>query len=337
MKWWLSICLLMCCLACTKPPRTITRGFYYWKQRYAPDTAILHTLEALQTRRLYVKLFDVTLAADKHTVAPVARLEQRSAFPAGMEIIPTVFIMNDVWPQVQPDTLAARVARLMAQMSPQAAPEVQIDCDWTRGSRQPYFAFLQALRQQHFLQGRQLSVTIRLHQLKFLTSSGVPPADKGLLMCYNMGNLRQYGAQNSILNMEDMKAYTGHNRIKQYPLSLDLALPLFSWSVLFRQHNYAGLLRNLDENSFQNGQVFRHSKGQLYTVIKDTVMNGYALHAGDEVRYEDCAPALLEETADYLSAQRQDHDPVVIFYHLDENILSKYALSELEKTYDLLR
>ncbi|KAA2242975.1 hypothetical protein F0L74_10665 [Chitinophaga agrisoli] len=337
MNRWLPICLLIGCLSCTRPPRTITRGFYYWKQRYAPDTTVLHTLEALHTHRLYVKLFDVALAGDKHTAIPIARLDQRSAFPAGMEIIPTVFIMNDVWPQVQPDTLAAQVARLLSQMSPQQAPEVQIDCDWTRNSRQPYFAFLQAFRQQPFLHGRQLSVTIRLHQLKFLASSGVPPADKGLLMCYNMGNLRQYGEHNSILNMEDMKAYTGNNRIKQYPLSLDLALPLFSWSVLFRQHNYAGLLRNLDENSFHSRQVFRHKSGQLYTVIKDTVMNGYALHMGDEVRYENCTPALLEETAHYLSARCQDRDPVVIFYHLDENILSKYALSELEKTYNILR
>ncbi|SEN46379.1 hypothetical protein SAMN04488505_110219 [Chitinophaga rupis] len=334
-KRWL-LYLFCCCLACTKP-RPITRAFYFWKQRYQPDSTELNTLNTLRMQRLYVKMFDVTLAADKHTAVPVARLDQRSPFPAGIQVIPTVFIVNDVWKQVNADTLARQVAQLLAQTSPQQAGEVQIDCDWTRNSKTAYFAFLQALRRQPFMQGKQLSVTIRLHQVKFLATSGAPPADKGLLMCYNMGNLRQYGDHNSILNMNDLESYAGNKRIAHYPLSLDLALPLFRWSVLFRHRSYAGLLRNLEENDFSNHRIFSKNGEQLYTVLKDTIVKGYPLHAGEEVRYETCPPALLWDAARYLAKQRQHYNPVVIFYHLDENELNKYALPELEKTYSILR
>ena len=216
-------------------------------------------------------------------------------------------------------------------------PEIQIDCDWTRRTKDAYFFFLDTLRLQPFLKDKQLSVTIRLHQVKFLAGSGVPPADKGLLMCYNMGNLRKYGDHNSILNMDDLEAYTARDRISHYPLPLDLALPLFEWNVLFRRQAYAGLLRDLDATDLADGHIFRRNGSQLYTIIKDTIVKGYPLRAGEEIRYETCPPALLKKAARYLSKQRQDYDPAVVLYHLDANTLQRYDLADLEAVYDILQ
>lgn len=320
---YVFILLLLC--ACSTKPREVTRAFYFWKQRYQGETA--------NQKKLYVKMFDVSWNAEKHTAIPVAILDQRAPFPDSTEIVPVVFLMNDIWQYEDTLLMAQRVCTLLEQLSKNTpVKEVQMDCDWTRNSKGKYFGFLRTLRQQSFMKGKQLSVTIRMHQIKYIKSNGIPPADKGLLMCYNMGNLRKYGDHNSILNMEELKAYTGDDHIRHYPLSLDIALPLFEWSVLFRNKSYVGLLRNIETS---NTGLFKHHGTQLYTALRDTTLNGYVIRTGDEVRLETCSPELLTKAARYLTRQRQDYNPTVIFYHLDSIILRKYNRHELETIYDI--
>lgn len=339
----LPISFLLLCLACSRPRET-SRGFYFWKQRYQPDSSELLALQSLSVRKLYVKMFDVTRDAATGMATPVARLDQRVPFPENTEIIPTVFLVNDIWQQAEPGLLAQQTASLLELLfnrQPGATlakiTEIQMDCDWTRSTRDAYFAFLDALRLQPLFKNKKLSVTIRMHQVKYLAGSGVPPADKGLLMCYNMGNLRKYGDHNSILNMDDIKAYTGRNRIGHYPLPLDIALPLFEWSVLFRRQSYTGLLRNLEEADFRNTSIFRKNGAYLFTVIKDTLVKGYPLLAGEEIRHETCPPHLLKKAARYLSGQRQAHDPAIVFFHLDAAILLRYERYDLETIYNTLQ
>lgn len=336
----LPISFLLLCLACAKPRET-ARGFYFWKQRYLPDSTEILTLRSLSIQKLYVKMFDVTTDAATGSPVPVAKLDQRAPFPPNTEIVPTVFLMNNIWHQADPGKLSGQVASLLEQLC-KAQPgvanirEVQIDCDWTRSTKDAYFSFLDTLRLQPFLRNKKLSVTIRMHQVKYLVGSGVPPADNGLLMCYNMGNLRKYGDHNSILNMDDIKAYTSRNRIGHYPLPLDIALPLFEWSILFRRQSYAGILRNLEAADLDNARIFRPNGAHLYTVIKDTLIKGYPLRAGEEIRYETCPPELLKKAARYLSTQRQEYDPAIVFYHLDAAVLDRYNLRDLEMIYNLM-
>ncbi|WP_343303677.1 hypothetical protein AAHN97_19145 [Chitinophaga niabensis] len=322
----LKYCLLGILLtACTTKPREITRGFYFWKQRYEGQTNPL-------ARKLYVKMFDVTWDAKAQKAVPVAILDKRAPFPDSIEIVPVVFLMNEIWQKEDTLIMAQRVCKLLEQLCKEAK-EVQLDCDWTRNSKETYFAFLRNVRQQAFMKGKQLSVTIRMHQVKYTRSNGIPPADKGLLMCYNMGDLRKWGDHNSILNMEELKAYTGDDHIRHYPLSLDLALPLFEWSVLFRNKQYAGLLRNIESTQLENTTLFTRNGKQLYTSMQDTTLNGYMIRRGDVIRFETCSPDLLKKAARYLSRQRQNYNPTIIFYHLD----SKYDQHELETIYNIFK
>ena len=315
--------ILLLLTACTTKPREITCGFYFWKQRYEGQTNPL-------AQKLYVKMFDVTWDAAAKKAIPVAILDKRAPFPDSIEIVPVVFIMNEIWQKEDTLLMAQRVCKLLEQLC-RESKEVQLDCDWTRNSKETYFAFLRNIRQQAFMKGKQLSVTIRMHQVKYTRSNGIPPADKGLLMCYNMGDLRKWGDHNSILNMEELKAYTGDDHIRHYPLSLDLALPLFEWSVLFRNKQYAGLLRNIESTQLENTTLFTRNGKQLYTSMQDTTLNGYMIRRGDVIRFETCSPDLLKKAARYLSRQRQNYNPAIIFYHLD----SKYDQHELETIYNI--
>ncbi|WP_423736379.1 hypothetical protein [Chitinophaga caseinilytica] len=331
---WLP--LLMAALACHQPRET-HRAFYHWKQRYEPAPGESQALQKLGVTRLYVKCFDIDRQADN--AVPVAITDLRAPFPDSALVIPVVFIMNEVW-QRQDSSWTTEIARRTAELLEQVCrnipqeriPEIQLDCDWTRSTREPYFAFLRAIRREPFFQNRLLSATIRLHQVKYSAGSGVPPVDKGLLMCYNMGDLRKPGDHNSIIDLNTLRAYTGKDRISTYPLPLDFALPLFEWDVLFRKGQYAGLTRNMP---LQNEQVFRPAGEFSYTVVKDTAIGGVRLHPGDVVRHEDSPPDVLKKAARQLSDQRQPGEPTIIFYHLEPGILKKYDLHELETIYRL--
>ncbi|WP_235021437.1 hypothetical protein [Chitinophaga eiseniae] len=328
--------MLILCFACQRPaPRQVTPAFYYWKQAWTGNASEMQYLRGLPAKRLYVKMFDTDRDPATGQPMPVAILREQAPLPDSVDIVPVVFIVNEVWEK--PDTaLAFNINRLLEQLCRDIPagriPEVQMDCDWTRSSRNAYFAFLQQLREQPFFRDRTLSATIRMHQVKFMTASGVPPVDKGLLMCYNMGDLRKMGSHNSILDENTMKSYIGSDRVSAYPVPLDIALPLFDWSVLFRDGRYAGILRSIDDAALRDTALFAPS-GNLYTVRKDSVVNGYLLKAGNVVRRETSDPAVLERVSRMVARQRQDYNPVVIFYHLDSVTLHNYPLDELQKIY----
>lgn len=328
--------LLMAMFACQQPRET-HRAFYHWKQRYDPNPEESKALHQLGVSRLYLKCFDVDLQAGNPV--PVAITDLRAPLPDSTLIIPVVFIMNEVFlgkDSTVAHDIARRTATLLEQVCrnipPASIPEIQLDCDWTRSTRDAYFAFLRAIRKAPFFQNRQLSATIRLHQVKYTSGSGVPPADKGLLMCYNMGDLRKPGDHNSIIDLPTLKSYTGNDRITTYPLPLDFALPLFEWDVFFRKGQYGGLTRNMPVT---DERIFHKSGKYAYAVVKDTTINGVRLHPGDVIRREDSEPAVLRQAAEHLSGQRQPGAPVIIFYHLEPGILKKYDLHELETIYRL--
>lgn len=335
----LFLCLLLLCAACHRPaPRKVTPAFYFWKQTWTGNATEQQYLRQLPARRLYVKMFDIDRDVVTRQPIPVAILQQKVPLPDSVDIVPVIFFMNEIWEQ--PDTaLAANINKLLEQLCSSIPahriPEIQLDCDWTKGSRDAYFAFIRQLQQQPFFRQHPLSATIRMHQVKYVTASGVPPVDKGLLMCYNMGDLRKEGDHNSILDRKTMEAYIGQDRISEYPLPLDVALPLFDWSVLFKQGRYAGILRNIGDRELNDTLLFARSGNLLYTVKKDSLINGYLLQAGNVVRRETSGSKELEAVATMVSEQRQAHDPVVIFYHLDSVTLYNYPLDELQKIYRL--
>lgn len=339
-------CVLLCSLlimafASCRERRIVTPAFYFWKQRVLLNNTERQAFQATGAQKLYVKMFDVNWDAAKRIALPVAIADFRETLPDSVELVPVVFLVNDLWQMTDttwPALMAQRVCTLLQQTLPaRNIREIQIDCDWTRNSKTAYFAFLRHLRNQPAFTGRQLSVTIRMHQVKYLQSNGVPPADKGLLMCYNMGDLRKWGDHNSIINMSSLKAYTGTNRISNYPLSLDLALPLFEWTVLFRNREYAGLLRNMETAQLEDRTTFRPEGQFLYLVLKDTTVNGHTLHQGEVLRHETAGPEVLRQAATHLARQRQPYNPTIILYHLDSLTLRKHQSHELEKLYNILR
>ena len=182
------------------------------------------------------------------------------------------------------------------------------------------------------MQGKTLSCTIRLNQVKYQSLNGIPPADKGLVMIYGMGNLKKPGNHNSILDAGEAEAYLKY--LNSYPLPVDIALPLFEWCILFRDNQFRGILHDVQTASVKTCPLFRQKEDNLYTCIADSTWQGYRFKTNDVIRLESPSLKDIQGIARYSSARVKDKDINVILFACDSITLNKFSTNEMEAVYN---
>jgi hypothetical protein len=310
-----------------------TPAFYHWKSTYAPTAAE----QQLIPETLYIRFFDVDWNAATRQPVPKGTVTFR-AKPAARRVVPVVFITNQTLLNLHPTDvpeLARRVVKKIQQIADShqlTYPELQFDCDWTRRTRTRYFALLRAIGVQVRV---PLSATIRLHQVKYVAQTGVPPVGRGMLMAYNIGDWKRPDTRNSILDLDDLRRYTAY--LPGYPLPLDVALPLFRWAVIFRNGQVLALKTNLDAEQVRIGAVSRQpfispqpTDSTRFVVSRDTSVWGVSLRRGDWLRTEACPLSKLQAAKGMLLAQLPDAPRRFTLYHLDSATLAPYAHAALK-------
>ena len=199
---------------------------YYWRTDLRLDSTERVFLSQYNINKVYCRYFDVVMNDDDTEPSPNATISFSDTLPAGIEIIPTIYITEDCMHKPHKD-LAKKIVDRILQMNEtndiSNVREIQIDCDYTSKSRQTYYKFLEEVRHQLSSKKYQLSTTIRLHQL----SMPAPPADYGVLMVYNTGNPLKWQERNPILDYRDVYPYL--SRLNDYPLPLATAYPVYQW------------------------------------------------------------------------------------------------------------
>ena len=281
---------------------------------------------------LYVKFFDVDADPMTGSPVPIATLQADSPFVDTMNIVPVVFITQAALRQMkggEADSFASKISTRILQVCRNAGikqtKEWQLDCDWTEKSRDDYFRLVDAVKKIAHRQQIKVSVTLRLYPYKYQTMMGVPPADKALLMCYNMGNLTNAATANSIIDPDEMRKYLTVG--KPYPLPLDAALPLFSWYVWFRDKTYLGLVYPGE----MEGVACLTETGNKRVFTKDTTIGGRLFLKGDWLREENAGPEQIAKARELIrsSLGGQQIQRLALF-HLDSLILNKYDPDALE-------
>ena len=87
---------------------------------------------------------------------------------------------------VNVNDLAKKTFDFIAQINSKnkiSCQEIQIDCDWTKSTKDKYFYLLKKIKE---LSKKEISCTLRLYPYKYPEIMGVPPVDKAMLMCYNL-------------------------------------------------------------------------------------------------------------------------------------------------------
>lgn len=270
--------LLLLFTACKEQQHS--RGMYYWSTTFQLDSTKKSFLKEHQINRLYLRYFDVVVD-DNGEPMPNATIRFRDSIPQGLEIIPTVFIVNDCMKQ-DVSGLAEKMLRRILQMNEThhvgKVHEIQIDCDWTGSTRKTFFSFMEQLRALAKEKGIRLSSTIRLHQLSQIP----PPADRGVLMMYNTGDFTQLSCEHPILDMRDVRPFLP--ALRRYKLPLSTAYPLYRWRIVFRNGRYVGILHTDNELPVLPGDsiVIRQPELQEILEAKQAVSQQNA-HANDEV------------------------------------------------------
>ncbi|RYE26446.1 MAG: hypothetical protein EOP51_00385 [Sphingobacteriales bacterium] len=358
MRIYILLVLLALTFASCQRNAPHVNSFYYWKLGHENDSDRLQRFNELKVEHLYVHYMDVDWSEGLKMPVPkaTASIADDSSFTS-RPITPVIFITNRVFERMTDawcDTLAEKLSkkislitysfyknrierskldpnipynddyahvvdsyqRVKVQPVLDTLKEIQIDCDWTAKTKDKYFRFLKKFKQKYPHQ--QISVTVRLYPYKYPKAMGVPPVDRGVLMCYNLGGLQKAKTANSIFSTGELKQYLN---AKKYPLPLDIALPIFGWYAWFSNNTFKGII--YEQPSLVDNAAFKREDGGNYRVKADTVVQYKYLREGDVLRME------YPEAKDIVNAAQLVTDKVpdygkIIFYHWDNNLIHKY-------------
>lgn len=332
MQRQLSIILLLISMltGCQKSqPKEIDTAFYFWKSNFQLLENEKFTLKENGVNKLYIKFFDISWNEGKQTFQKDAPIRFSEKLPDSCQMIPVVFITNQTLkniPKNELDSLANFILKGISKLSPKVYQEIQIDCDWTLSTKQKYFSLLKTLKKS----GLYLSATIRLHQVKFYEKTGIPPVERGMLMCYNMSNWRSPITLNSIYSPKLLKQYT--ERLAQYPLPLDVVMPIFHWTVVFRNNRFLYFVNNLSAKTLSDNENFvQIADKQQFTVKKDAQFQGISIRKGDIFRCEDAPFDDILKGSRNILEKISNQKLTFALYHLDSQSISYYSHEQINE------
>jgi hypothetical protein len=316
------------------------RAFYFWRTTFVLSPAEQQAIAALHVERIYLRVFDLGWADD--AVATLGPVGGAGPVPAGVEIVPVVYLKAEVFKHVMAAQLPSIAGEAWRKVQDRAAAlgfavhELQLDCDWTDTTREGFFGFVRALAS---VAAVPLSSTIRLHQVKYRERTGVPPVERGTLMFYNMGKFSADPDARMIFDAGSAAKYLA--RVDDYPLPLDVALPIWSWTVHTRDELVVGLMQSTDPAELPALDFLRAEGTERFVATRDAFLHGELLREGDVLKIEVTGPAETQAAAamiaPHLAATTPGHARTITLFDLSERNLTRHGTDQLENVFRALR
>lgn len=305
---------------CTTKNTPKELAVYHWKTTYNPSNNEITFLKENTIKKIYTRYFD--LGNNRGEIIPIAPIQFIEKSYQNYEIIPVIYIKNEVFTTPRDwGILAKKTADYIRQINQKhqiTIHQLQLDCDWSLNTREAYFQFIELLKNEIKV---PLSATIRLHQIKYYQKTGVPPVDKGVLMYYNMGDLHALN-QNSIYDAYTANKYISY--LKDYPLYVDVALPIFSWGVLLRKNKIVNLLGEMRTEDAQQNFELKKIDYRTYKVLETTTYNGILLQKDDQIKIEEISEKNLQEMMETIQKYSNFPPKEIILYDLKESNITHY-------------
>ncbi|MCT2407960.1 hypothetical protein NZD88_10465 [Chryseobacterium antibioticum] len=294
--------------------------FYYWKTQLKLDQDEKKALDQATVPYVYTRFFDIDKSAGKFQ--PVAVITKDNSFQTDKQIVPTVFITNQSMYRISAEEirfLAKNIHDLVQKKAQEyhlkINNEIQIDCDWTAGTRNDYFKFLKELKR---VSGKEITCTLRLHQVKNKSQTGIPPVEKVYLMCYSTSSPLENSGKNSILDVTILKSYL--SKLDDYPVKkIEVALPIYSWGIVTNHLEKHKLINALSRKDLENPSFKKISDHEV-EIMKDGFYFGSFLSKGFRIKVEEISEEQLEEVVHFLEKKIPDFN--VIYYQLDSKFVS---------------
>lgn len=332
MKKIILYSLILCFIISCRQQEQPIISFYYWKTIFRLSPKEKSTLTENQVKRVYIRYFDIDLSPKTQKPYPRTpiRFEDKTS---DFEIIPVVYIKNKVMLDKKLDVmdLAEKINNFMQQINSKnniTIQEIQIDCDWTLGSKDNYLRFIEIFKK---VSNKKLSATIRLHQIKYFKKTKIPNVDRGVLMYYNMGKIAP-DSLNSIYDRSIANRYL--SSLQNYPLPINIALPIYSWGIHMRDGKIIGLRNKIDTQNLKNNDSFVLTKKNWFTVKKSSFTGGIFYKENDQLKIETISRNDLLEMAADIEENTDQNPNEIIFYDLDEFNLKNYDTTIFKKVTD---
>jgi hypothetical protein len=307
-------------------------SFYYWKTVFRLSPKEKNCLTENEVKRLYIRYFDIDLNQKTKEAYPRSPIRFENT-ASGFEIIPVVYIKNKVMlgKKLNVLDLAQKTNNFIQQINSKnkiSIQEIQIDCDWTLQSKDNYLRFIEAFKK---VSNKKLSATIRLHQIKYFKKTKIPNVDRGVLMYYNIGKITP-DSLNSIYDRNIANRYL--SSLKNYPLPIDIALPIYSWGIHIRDGKIIGLRNKIDVNNLKNNSSFVLTKDNWFTVESSNFREGVFYKHNDQIKIETISENDLLEMANDIEENINQNPKEIIFYDLDEFNLKNYEKNIFKEIID---
>lgn len=369
-----TILILSILISCKQ--KDYKKSFCYWNTNFDISHYEDSIAKRMHVNHMYIRYFDVDWDILSEQALPVQtiRIEGDTAF-LSVPFTPCIFITNQVFEQADKkslDSLASRIKNRILQVNLVAVQkyktyinwhqtkegyytsggnydkdslekigldkikknfnDVLIDCDWTPQTKEKYFYFLSKIKE--VFPEKQLSATLRLWQYKYRKENGIPPVDRCLLMCYNLSDIKKHETKNSIATAKDIKPYLID---ENYPLILDIVLPLFSWGVVYQKGSYKGVLPNDDDldNFIESNSKDKISEN-VYRINKDYVYSSRLyLRVGDEIRIESISKTEMFTIISLLKEHiNLNEDSRISFFSWNTKSIGNYSNETIFKFYE---
>ena len=320
MRKFILLFLILMMTSCTQENNK-QYSFYYWRTHLSLDVVEKTALQKATSPYIYTRFFDIEKVNGKFL--PVAVITRNQTFVTNKEIVPVVFIKNDVFYNITSDEInflvenvSSLIKKKQSEFGFKISNQIQIDCDWTAGTNKEYFEFLKRLKD---FSGKQLSCTLRLHQVKNSKLSGIPPVEKVFLMCYATSSPLENSARNSILDLLTLKNYL--KNVDLYPLSMDIGLPIYSWGIVTNHVGKHKLINALSLQDLENPNFRKISETEV-EIMKDGFYFGNFLTKGFTLKVEEISDDQLNQVKKYLNHKLPDY--AIVYYHLDRKFLNQH-------------
>ncbi len=319
------------------------RAFYFWRTTFALTPVEQQAVATLHVDRIYLRVFDLGWNESDQAVAPLGpvTLGAGGKVPDGVEVVPVVYIKTEVFKHLGKAQLPMLARKVWRDVQSRAtaigfrAHELQLDCDWTDSTRDGFFGLLTELQTAAAV---PLTSTIRLHQVKYRERTGIPPVERGTLMFYNMGTFSADPEARMIFDAESAANYLA--RIDDYPLPLDVALPIWSWTVHVRDELVVGLMQSTDPAELPALDFLAADGPDRFVATRSAFLHGTMLREGDVLKIEVTGPAetlgAARMIAPHLSASISGPRTVTLF-DLSERNLTRHGTDQLDTVFQAIR
>lgn len=316
-------------------------NFYYWKTTYDLAKTEQKAVKNNKTQRIYFRLCDIELGYDRKP-HPENVMLWNTKPDTSLNYLPVLFIENDVFETLSTkdklgnitginktlvNDLAKKIYRLAKSSMEYVGmelTELQLDCDWNASTKDAFFYCLESIKKED--SELIVTATVRLYQLKYNDIAGIPPVDKAILMCYNMGDMYDAKGGNSIYDLDIMEEYLPKKQAYN-DIPISIALPIYSWYLAYRNDQFKGIVRDLSKTEIEEYFI---KLDDTHYKCNTNDLGKYRLQAGDILRFENITEKQLKLGKKMLVNKLPNWNSEIIYFDLDSSSLTHYGKKILD-------